>query len=132
MTTTPSPSDFWDQRFSEAGWAYGTAPNDFLRAEAGQLPPGPVLCLAEGEGRNAVHLAGLGHRVEAVDQSEAGLAKTRLLAAERGVEVRTTRADLAVFDLGQSRWQGIVSIFVHLPSPLRQRVHAQVVAALAP
>lgn len=132
MTTPPSPSDFWDLRYTESGWAYGTAPNDFLRAEADRLPSGSVLCLAEGEGRNAVHLAGLGHRVEAVDQSEAGLAKARLLAAERGVEVQTTCADLATFDLGQGRWQGIVSIFVHLPSPLRQRVHAQVVAALAP
>ncbi len=81
MQPTPSPSDFWDQRYTEAGWAYGTAPNDFLRAEAGRIPPGAVLCLAEGEGRNAVFLAGRGHRIEAVDQSSAGLAKTRLLVA---------------------------------------------------
>jgi hypothetical protein len=67
-----------------------------------------------------------------VDQSSAGLAKTRLLAAEHGVEVQTTQADLASFDLGQAHWQGIVSIFVHLPSPLRRRVHAAAVAALAP
>lgn len=132
MQPTPSPSDFWDQRYTESGWAYGTTPNDFLEAEAGRIPPGAVLSLAEGEGRNAVFLASRGHRVEAVDQSSAGLAKTRLLAAEHGVAVRTTQADLASFDLGQGCWQGIVSIFVHLPSPLRRRVHAAVVAALAP
>lgn len=132
MLPTPSPSDFWDQRYTESGWAYGTAPNDFLEAEASRIPPGAVLCLAEGEGRNAVFLAGRGHGVEAVDQSSAGLAKTRLLAAEHGVEVQTTQADLASFDLGQACWQGIVSIFVHLPSPLRRRVHAAAVAALAP
>lgn len=30
------------------------------------------------------------------------------------------------------RWQGIVSIFVHLPMPLRPDVHRRAVAALAP
>jgi hypothetical protein len=64
--TDGTPADFWDRRYGEPGWAYGTEPNDFLRAEAAGIPPGKVLCLAEGEGRNAVHLAALGHEVEAV------------------------------------------------------------------
>jgi len=59
--------DFWDERYLEPGWAYGQEPNEFLSAEAPRIPPGEVLCLAEGEGRNAVHLAGLGYRIEAVD-----------------------------------------------------------------
>jgi SAM-dependent methyltransferase len=125
-------ADFWDRRYQETGWAFGTEPNDFLRAEAGRLPQGRVLCLAEGEGRNAVHLAGLGYQVEAVDQSAAGLAKTALLAARRGVQVRTRQADLAVWDLGRACWQGIVAIFLHLPMPLRRDLHRRAVAALAP
>lgn len=44
----------WDERYSGEEYAYGTEPNDFLKARAGQLPLGKVLCLAEGEGRNAV------------------------------------------------------------------------------
>jgi hypothetical protein len=40
-------------------------------------------CLAEGEGRNAVHLAQLGHVVLAQDISPVGLAKARALAALR-------------------------------------------------
>jgi SAM-dependent methyltransferase len=125
-------AEFWDRRYREDDWAYGTEPNDFLKAEAGRIPMGEVLCLAEGQGRNAVHLAGLGYRVEAVDQSEAGLARAGLLAAQRGVPLRTRKADLAEFDLGRNRWQGIVSIFVHLPMPLRREVHRRAVAALAP
>ena len=123
---------FWDRRYLEDGWAYGTEPNDFLKAEAARIPAGRVLCLAEGEGRNAVHLAGLGYQVEAVDQSSAGLAKARSLATERGVQVLTRQADLAVLDLGRACWQGIVAIFVHLPMPLRRDLHRRVVAALAP
>ncbi|NOR24133.1 MAG: hypothetical protein GQ542_07010 [Desulforhopalus sp.] len=44
-------------RFSEAGFAYGTEPNDFLAASLQLLPPtGTVLCLGDGEGRNGVFL----------------------------------------------------------------------------
>jgi len=129
---TPGASDFWDKRYLERGWAYGTEPNDFLKAEAGRIPLGEVLALAEGEGRNAVHLASLGYRVEAVDQSTAGLAKAQVLAAQRGVKIRTTVADLEHFEPGEFRWQGVVSIFVHLPSTIRRAVHQRMVRALAP
>jgi SAM-dependent methyltransferase len=122
----------WNDRFAEADFAYGREPNDFLRESAGAIPPGPVLCLAEGQGRNAVYLAGLGHDVEAVDLSEVGLARARELAAERGVAIRTTVADLMDFDMGRGVWSGIVSIFCHLPEPVRQAVHGRIAAALAP
>jgi hypothetical protein len=42
-------------------------PNDFLRKQVAGLKPGRAICLAEGEGRNAVHLARLGHKVIAQD-----------------------------------------------------------------
>ena len=71
------PRQFWDARYGEAGFAYGEQPNDFLREQAAALPPGRALCLAEGEGRNAVHLAQLGHAVLAQDLSSVGLAKAR-------------------------------------------------------
>jgi len=78
----------WDERYSQPGFAYGTEPNEFLAAVAGRIPVGPVLTLGEGEGRNAVYLAGLGHRVVAVDQSEVGLAKARRLAADRDLTIK--------------------------------------------
>jgi hypothetical protein len=39
------------------------------------MPKKKVLCLAEGEGRNAVFLARQGYHVSAVDLSEVGLQK---------------------------------------------------------
>lgn len=124
----------WDQRYREPGFAYGTEPNDFLVATAERyLPPGgQVLSLAEGEGRNAVFLAQRGFRVTGVDGSAVGLAKARALAAERGVELDTVVADLADYELGVDRWDGIVSIWCHTPSSLRARLHRGVVAALRP
>jgi len=48
----------WDERYKEEGFAYGAEPNDFLKSEFFRIPKGGrVLCLAEGEGRNAVFLA---------------------------------------------------------------------------
>jgi SAM-dependent methyltransferase len=122
----------WNARYTRADHVYGTEPNDFLAGVAGRIPPGPVLCLAEGEGRNAVHLASLGHAVTAVDQSEVALAKARKLAAARGVTIETVTADLAGYRITPGAWAGIVSIWGHLPPAVRRQVHAQVVPGLKP
>ncbi|WP_428244102.1 class I SAM-dependent methyltransferase [Gynuella sp.] len=122
----------WNQRFAADHYIYGTEPNDFLRHHFQAIPKGHVLCLAEGEGRNAVFLAQQGYQVTAVDSSDVGLEKARNLAAERNVSITTIHADLADFDLGTARWDGIVSIFGHLPSQLRGKVYQQAVNALKP
>lgn len=121
----------WDQRYTEEGFAYGTAPNDFLKAEYSKIPKGgKVLCLAEGEGRNAVFLAQQGYQVTAVDQSAVGLQKAQDFAAKNGVEIVTVVADLADYELGNEAWDGIVSIAAHVAPQLRKDLHAQVVTAL--
>lgn len=115
---------FWNDRYSAAGYVYGTAPNEFIAEIADRIPAGPVLCLAEGEGRNAVFLAGRGHDVTAVDQSGAGLAKARQLAAKHGRVLHTIEADLSTFRIEPNAWAGIVTTFGHLPSALRREVYA--------
>lgn len=120
-----------DQRYSASDFAYGTEANDFLKAEFQKIPSGGrVLCLAEGEGRNAVFLAQNGYQVTAVDISEVGLNKALKLASERGVEIATQVVDLADYSLGEQQWDGIVSIWVHMPDAIRQHVHAQIAPAL--
>lgn len=121
----------WDQRYSEDGFAYGTAPNDFLKTECHRIPKGGrVLCLAEGEGRNAVFLAQQGFAVTAIDQSAVGLQKAKDLAAKYGVDISTVVADLSEYDLDCNSWDGIVSISAHVPAELRKLVHQQVVMSL--
>lgn len=122
----------WDERFSEPGFAYGTEPNGFLVSVVASIPPGRILCLAEGEGRNAVYLAALGYDVTAVDNSSIGLEKTESLARERGVTVATINADLAGFDIEPGAWQGIVSIYCHLPPVVRAALHERCLRGLAP
>lgn len=126
-------SNPWDARYSQAGFYYGTEPNEFLRAHASQLPAGgELLCLAEGEGRNGVFLAQQGFRVTGVDGSAVGLAKAQELARQRGVTLTVEQADLAAYDLGERRWSGVVSIWAHLPPALRASLHPRIARALRP
>ncbi|MFO1449735.1 MAG: class I SAM-dependent methyltransferase [Opitutaceae bacterium] len=121
----------WNKRYEEAGFAYGTEPNDFLREHA-HLLEGPVLSLAEGEGRNGVYLAGLGLDVTGVDSSDVGLNKARTLAQARGVSLRTVVADLATHELGHAGYGSVVAIYAHFPRAIRQAVHQRVREALRP
>jgi len=122
----------WDERYAQEGWLFGTEPNDFLREQAHRIPEGRVLCLGEGEGRNSVFLAELGYEVVGVDRSQVGLDKAQALAQERGVFVETVVSGIEDFDLKEGEWDGIVSVFFHLPPELRRKVHRAVVRGLAP
>lgn len=122
----------WDERYAADEYVYGTLPNDFLVSRVASLPRGRVLCLGEGEGRNATWLAQQGFEVHAVDASAVGMEKARRLAHGRGVAVATTIADLATWDAGEAQWDAIVSIFCHLPPPVRARVHGRIAHWLRP
>ncbi|MFP5260873.1 MAG: class I SAM-dependent methyltransferase [Blastocatellia bacterium] len=120
----------WDERYRAEEYAYGTTPNEFLVEKVRCIPKGKVLSLAEGEGRNAVFLAKQGYSVTAVDSSLVGLNKARKLAEENDVVVEFIRADLADYDLGENKWDGIVSIFCPLPSLLRKDLYKRVIVGL--
>lgn len=122
----------WDERYSESGYIYGTTPNAFLVSVVERLPPGRILMLAEGEGRNAVYLASLGYQVTAVDGSAVGLRKAAELARQRGVAITTIIADLDGFRIEPGQWDGIVSCYCHLPPAIRVPLHRQVVSGLRP
>lgn len=113
----------WDKRYSVDEYVYGKSPNDFLRENVAKLKNGKVLCLAEGEGRNAVFLAKQGFDVTALDSSAIGLKKAKELALENGVKISTVQADLNDYEFEPDTWDSIVSIFCHLPPELREKVH---------
>lgn len=63
------------------------------------IPPGSVLDLGAGDGRNALYLAQKGFAVKAVDLSEAGIAKLNRLAKEAGLVVQTEVADASAYTI---------------------------------
>ena len=132
MSQLSGPNAQWNLRYGNQEYFYGTEPNDFLKENAHLVPNGSVLCLADGEGRNSAFLAAMGWDVSSVDISDIGVEKTKKLAANKGVTVDAQVGDLTTFDLGKNKWQGVISIFAHLPESLRQDVHRRVIESLAP
>lgn len=91
--------DFWSARYRAAkGYLFGTAPAAFLLENpwVSELPAGGgrALSLADGEGRNAVHLARRGWQVSAFDLAEPALERAHKLALEAGVSLDIARDDL--------------------------------------
>ena len=123
----------WDERFAQEGYFFGTEPADFLRREAHRLPAGAsILCVAEGEGRNAVWLAERGHRVTAFDSSPVGVEKARRLAAERGVEPELHVGDVETWDWSR-RFDAVAAIFIQFAPPeMRSRIFAGLRRGVAP
>ncbi|MGE3608339.1 MAG: class I SAM-dependent methyltransferase [Bacteriovoracaceae bacterium] len=123
--------DFWNDRYKDADYAYGTEANDFLKESSQRLKPnGKILCIAEGEGRNAVFLAKMGFDVTAMDLSSEGIYKARKLAQKNNVSMTTIVSDLTTFNFGTEKWDGIISIFGHLPSIIRRPVYERAIQSL--
>jgi len=126
-------TDFWNSRYAEPGYAYGTEPNAFLVAQKKYLKPGgKALAVADGEGRNGVWLAQQGLDVLSVDISEIGLCKTQELAVDRGVAIRTEKADLITWQWPAQKFDIVAAIFIHLPPEVRARLHRRMFEALKP
>ncbi len=123
----------WDKRYAEPGYLFGTEPAAFLARESGVIAPGArVLCLADGEGRNSVWLAGQGLRVVAMEASVVALGKARDLAAERGVAVDFRQSSVEDWDWSLP-FDAVVGVFIQFAPPaLRAVIHAGIAKAVVP
>jgi SAM-dependent methyltransferase len=124
--------EFWEERYAAEAYAYGKAPNTFLRAELEHLEPGHALFPAEGEGRNAVFAAQLGWSVEAFDYSSQARQKALRLAKAHQVNLQYQVASIESFPFERKEYDLIALFFVHLPPALRQQLHAACINALRP
>lgn len=115
--------EMWNQRYRSPGYAYGKAPNEFLKAQLLQLPKGRILFPAEGEGRNAVFAAAQGWEAHAFDISEAGRQKAAALAEEQGVPLRYKVGALPELSYQEAQFDAIGLIYAHFPPPIRSAYH---------
>ena len=106
-----SDRDKWEERYRTEDYLHGKDPVPFLQERIGMLRRGKALCLAAGEGRNAVYLAQRGYAVKAVDISSRAVEKCRALARERGVQVDAVQADLMDCDLGENHYDLVTNFF---------------------
>ncbi|SPE35735.1 Type 11 methyltransferase [Burkholderiales bacterium] len=128
------PASTWNQRFGAEQYLFGTAPNEWLREHAALLRPGDrVLCVADGEGRNSVWLAGRGLAVDAFDIAAVGVAKARRLAAIQGVTVNFAVLDADACPWPPAVYDAVAAIFVQFADPaMRERLFANIIKTLKP
>jgi 2-polyprenyl-3-methyl-5-hydroxy-6-metoxy-1,4-benzoquinol methylase len=136
MTTTPSPTptEFWNKRFSTPEFIFGTEPNVYLADRQALFEPGKrALAVADGEGRNSVWLATQGLAVAAFDLSEVAVAKARTLAQQTGVAVNYHVSDCDSWPWQAESYDYIAAIFIQFANPaMRARLFANFVRALKP
>ena len=120
----------WDRRYAEVENLWAAKPNRFLVAEVEDLQPGRALDLACGEGQNGIWLASLGWEVTGVDFSEVAIAKARTRAAREAVDVEFVCEDLVTYEPGESAYDLVVLLYLHIPGSWRPGVLARAAAAL--
>jgi SAM-dependent methyltransferase len=124
----------WEERYSASGdYLFGTAPAAVLADNPWLALPGQsVLCVADGEGRNSVHLAAQGMDVTAFDLSPTAVARTKALADRAGVAVLSHESDWSAWDWSQ-QFDMIAAIFIQFADPaFRTRQFADMHRALRP
>ena len=115
--------DRWNERYSNKEFAYGEAPNKYLKNELDKLKAGTILFPAEGEGRNAVYAAKMGWNVFAFDISVEGKNKAMQLAATNNVKIDYEVGELDPINYGVEKFDAIGLIYAHFPAAIKSRYH---------
>ena len=125
----------WEDRYANSdGYFFGTEPARFLLDNPGWLRPGlSGLCVADGEGRNSVHMAQLGLNMTAFDLSETAVARARKLAADRDVDVNFTQSLWDDRDWNTPTYDLVAAIFIQFAGPSeRGKQFAHIKAVVKP
>ena len=113
----------WDERYSNKEYAYGEAPNDYLKEQLEKLPAGKILFPADGEGRNSVFAAKLGWDVSAFDISAEGRRKALQLAAKNNVHINYHLGELETAQYASGEFNVIALIYAHFPAAIKSAYH---------
>jgi len=124
--------DFWNNRYEQIDYAYGTRPNQFLKEQIQKIKPGKLFLPAEGEGRNAVFAAYYGWEVDAFDQSEMGQRKALQLAKNTQVSINYELSDFMSVQPMENNYDVCALIYAHALPEVRKILHKKVIDALKP
>jgi len=123
---------FWNEKFQTKNFIYGEAPNNFIKENTDLLlTTNNILCLAEGEGRNAIYLADKGLNVEALDISDIALLKLRRRAKEHYVFIKTRHTLFEYWEPEQC-YDAVVCTYFQLPKQNQKMLFEKALMALNP
>lgn len=123
---------FWEERYGKESYAYGKEPNNFFKEQIENLASRKILFPAEGEGRNSVYAALLGHDVHAFDLSSEGKKKAELLANEFDVQINYIVSSFGKLPYLPEQFDAIVLIYAHFPADLKSTFHKELCKYLKP
>lgn len=113
----------WEDRFAQEGYLFGTDPVPFLLKHAGLFEKGrSVLSIAEGEGRNGVHLAKRGLDVTGVEFAPSAVAKAEKLARQNDVQPTFIQADLFEWDWPSDSFDITLGLFFQFIGPAQRDI----------
>lgn len=124
--------DDWNERYRTKELVWTGEANRFVVAETADLPPGRMLDLAAGEGRNAVWFAERGWQATAVDFSDVAMAKAAALAAARGVSIATEVADVTRYRAVPGGYDLVLICYLQVPAEDRKAAVTHAADAVAP
>lgn len=105
--------EFWNDKFRSGLPNVRREPSRLLvEAVAGYHKGGTALDLGCGEGRNLLYLASKGWTATGVDISEVAIEQAKATAKATDLKAEFFVTDLDAFDLGQSRWDLLSSIYM--------------------
>lgn len=111
----------WEERYSsQDDYLFGTSPAQFLTENPWLATPGgEALCVADGEGRNAVALARAGMEVSAFDLSATAVRRAQALAEKEGVALSTRVCEWGRWDWSR-QFDMLLGIFIQFAPPAAQ------------
>ena len=125
-----SQQEFWNGKFSKADFFYGTNPNEFLASNLELIKSQKkMLCLGEGEGRNAIFFAKNGFTVTAIDASDLGLKKLENRAIEENLNIKTVCMDLNLWKAVE-KYDVIVASYLHMYKIEREELFKKIEESL--
>lgn len=125
--------EFWDARFKDENYAYGTAPNNFFKEVLDSYSlKGNILLPAEGEGRNAIYAAEKGLEVYAFDISVEGKNKAEKLAQNHKVKINYEVGDFPNLELNKLSFDTAALIYAHFPPNILSTYHKRIGELIKP
>jgi len=126
----------WNQRYAGSDLVWSAAPNIWVEQLTADLPPGTVIDIAAGEGRNALWLAARGWHATAVDFSAVALQRAASLAKE---QLGPNAGHLVTLEADVQRWAPrpraydlVLVVYLHLRKKQRSAIMASAAEAVAP
>lgn len=121
-----SQQQFWNEKFAKDGYLYGTNPNEFLASKLNLFKKASkLLCLGEGEGRNAIFFAKNAFKVKAIDASNIGLEKLQERAKKENLDIETLCIDLNHWE-NDEKYDVIIASYLHMYKDEREKLFSKI------